>query len=307
MSCDNLVGNGTMARKMILAFAQLRDENLCRWIGSHVAFPNSMVDRITPGTTDADRAMVKDAFGIDDAWPVVCEPFRQWIIEDNFCNGRPQWESVGAQMTRDVHPYEIMKIRLLNASHSAMGYLGYLAGFANIHEIMLDNDFERYIRGMMDLEVTPLLAPVPGVDLTDYKTTLVERFSNPIIKDQALRICSNGSGKMPKFILPSIRDCIARGISFSRLALCVASWIRFLQGTDEKGRPIPLEDPMAQRLRNAAITGRENPANVLALTDLFGDLGQSKPFVEEVSRHLKSHYSLGARRTLRNCLTLSDM
>ncbi len=306
MSCDNLVGNGAVARKMILALAALRDEKLAEWIGANVAFPNSMVDRITPGTTDADRAMVREAFGIDDAWPVVCEPFRQWIIEDNFCNGRPAWERVGAQLTGDVHPYETMKIRLLNASHSALGYLGYLAGFEYIHEIMVDRDFDTYVRGMMDLEVTPLLPPVPGVDLADYKKTLVDRFSNPTIKDQALRICSNGSGKMPKFILPSVRDCLERGIGFSRLALCVASWIRFLQGTDEKGKPIPLEDPMADRLRKAAMAGRENPAGgglvvVAGMRDLFGELGESRVFVDEVSGHLERLYLMGARETLRRC------
>lgn len=302
MSCDNLVSNGAVARKTIPAFAELRDKSLSQWIRDSVAFPSSMVDRITPGTTQADRAMVQESFGIDDAWPVVCEPFRQWIIEDHFCNGRPQWESVGAQMTADVHPYEIMKIRLLNASHSAMGYLGYLAGYQYIYEIMIDPAFDKYIRGMMDFEVTPILPAVPGIDLTEYKKTLVERFSNPNIKDQATRICSDGSGKMPKFILPSIRDCIARGSPFSRLALCVAAWIRFLQGTDEKGQPIPLEDPMGERLRQAAIAGREDPASVLALTDLFGDLGHSKRFVEEVSKHLRSLYGVGARETLRRCI-----
>lgn len=300
LSCDNLVSNGATARKMILAFASLRDKGLAKQIAEQVSFPNCMVDRITPVTTDEDRAMVAREFGVKDDWPVVCEPFRQWIIEDNFSSGRPAWETVGAQMTSDVHPYEMMKIRLLNASHSAMGYLGYLAGLKFIYEIMTDADFDRYIRGLMDEEVTPLLKPVPGIDLEQYKRTLVERFSNSTIKDQATRICSDGSGKMPKFILPSIREQLKRGGPIRRLTLCVASWFRFLEGTDEKGQAIPLEDPMGKRLRDAARAGREDPRPLLALTDIFGDLGQSQMFVAELSKALASLYRHSARRTLKD-------
>ena len=197
-----------------------------------------MVDRITPQTTDADRAMVRGEFGIEDAWPVVCEPFRQWIIEDRFSAWPPAGGSrSGRSLSRDVHPYEMMKLRLLNASHSAMGYLGFLAGFQYIHEIMADELFREYIRRLMDEEVTPLLAPVPGIDLAEYKATLLTRFANPAIKDQITRICLDGSSKVPKFLLPSLHEALATGRPTRLLTLALAGWLRYLRGEDEQGRP----------------------------------------------------------------------
>ena len=169
MSCDNVQGNGDVTKRLLLAFAQRRDPALRDWIADQGAFPNSMVDRITPATTDEDRMMIRETYGIDDAWPVVTEPFRQWVIEDAFCDGRPAWERVGAQMTSDVHPYEMMKIRLLNASHSAMGYLGLLAGFGHIHEVMADGLFQRFVIDFMDEEVTPILEMFRGSILTPIR------------------------------------------------------------------------------------------------------------------------------------------
>jgi mannitol 2-dehydrogenase len=171
LSCDNLQGNGTVARTAFVSFARLRDDALAAWIEANVAFPNGMVDRITPQTTDADRAMLADTFGVADAWPVMTEPFRQWVIEDQFANGRPPFEEVGVQIVPDVHPYETMKLRLLNASHQAMAYLGYLAGYRYAHEVMNDPDFTSFITHLMDHDVTPLLPAVPGIDLADYKRT----------------------------------------------------------------------------------------------------------------------------------------
>jgi mannitol 2-dehydrogenase len=298
LSCDNLQANGDVARKSLLAFAEIRDPELARWIDENVTFPNSMVDRITPQTTDEHRALVREKFGVDDAWPVVCEPFRQWVIEDKFVSGRPPFDLAGAQFVPDVHPYEVMKLRLLNASHSAMGYLGYLAGHRYINDVIDDPAFRTYIRRMMDDEVTPLLPPVPGVDLAEYKKTLVHRFSNPAIRDQVLRICLDGSAKMPKFILPSISEQLARGGTYRRLALCVAAWVRFLGGKDEEGREIPIQDPQGARLHEAALAGGSDPRPILALRDIFGGLGDSRPFVAVVSALLKSLYEKGARATL---------
>ncbi len=299
LSCDNVQGNGDVTRKVMLRFAELRDPSLKDWLSEHGAFPNCMVDRITPATTDADRALVRDDFGIEDAWPVVTEPFRQWVIEDRFCNGRPDFEKVGVQMTPDVHPYETMKIRLLNASHSAMGYLGYLAGYSYIYEIMADSQFQKYILDLMNEEVTPILEPVPGVDLTAYKETLIERFANPTIKDQATRICLDGSAKLPKFILPTIREQLARGGSVRRLSLAVASWCRFLAGTDEQGKPIEIKDPMADELHQAAKAAGKDPQPFLGLREIFGDdLPNSAEFVEQVGEALRSLYDEGARATL---------
>ena len=282
LSCDNVPENGDMARTTLLAYAALRDPVLHDWIAAHVAFPNSMVDRITPQTTQADREMVRDEFGIDDAWPVVCEPFRQWIIEDHFSNGRPPLQQVGVQFTSDVRPYEMMKLRLLNGSHSAMGYLGFLAGFPFIHEIMADDVFRAYVKRLMDQEVTPLLAPVPGVDLAEYKATLLTRFANPAIKDQTTRICLDGSSKVPKFLLPSLREALGRGPS-SLLTLAVAGWFRYLRGEDEEGRSYVIDDPRADELRRLARLGRADPRPLLGLTDLFGDLGQSAALVRRLT------------------------
>ena len=302
LSCDNVPQNGDMARKTLLAFAALRDPALRDWIAAHAAFPNSMVDRITPQTTDADRAMVQAEFGIDDAWPVVCEPFRQWIIEDVFSDGRPPLERVGVQFTHDVHPYELMKLRLLNASHSAMGYLGFLAGYQYIHEVMADDLFIGYIRRLMDREVTPLLAPVPGVDLTDYKATLLTRFANPTIKDQVTRICLDGSSKVPKFLLPSLHEALASGRGSALLTLALAGWFRYLRGEDEQGRPYTIDDPRADELQSLARQGGADPRPLLGLTDLFGDLGQSPALVAELTRFGEQLDADGARATLAGAL-----
>ncbi|HEY9665036.1 MAG TPA: mannitol dehydrogenase family protein, partial [Allocoleopsis sp.] len=198
LSCDNIQGNGNVVRKMLTTFAELRDPDLGQWIREHVAFPNCMVDRITPATTPADIEMVKEQFGIDDAFPVVAEPFLQWVVEDKFCAGRPDLESVGVQFTEDVHPYEMMKIRLLNASHLLIGYIGTLTGYSYAHETMADPLICRAVERLME-EVTPTLHPVPGVDLDQYKKTLIERFANPKIRDQLPRLCLNGSAKVPKW------------------------------------------------------------------------------------------------------------
>ncbi len=299
LSCDNVQGNGDVTRKVMLRFAELRDPSLKDWLSEHGAFPNCMVDRITPATTDADRILVRKEFGIEDAWPVVTEPFLQWVVQDRFCNGRPELEKIGVQMTADVHPYETMKLRLLNAGHSAMGYLGYLAGYTYIYEIIADPRFEKYILDLMNEEVTPILKPVPGVDLDQYKKTLIERFANPTVKDQATRICLDGSAKVPKFILPSIREQLARGGSVRRLSLAVASWCRFLAGTDEQGRPIEIQDPMAHELHRQAKAAGKDPRPFLGMREIFGDdLPQSPVFVEQVGDALQSLYDVGSRATL---------
>jgi mannitol 2-dehydrogenase len=298
LSCDNLQGNGHVTRRTLLAFCRRRDPQLAEWVEKNVSFPNCMVDRITPATTDAERQFVADAYGLQDACPVVAEPFRQWVIEDEFSAGRPPLEKVGVQFTGDVAPYEKMKIRLLNATHSAMGYLGYLSGYRYIYEIARAPEFQPYLQELMDVEVTPLVGTVPGVDLSAYKRSLMERFANETIKDQALRICMDGSGKMPKFILPSIQEQLAAGGPIRRLTLCVASWIRFLNGIDEQGQEIPIVDPQAQRLKAAATAGKKDPAAMLALTDIFADLGKNEHFVAELRLLLTMLYDQGARATL---------
>jgi mannitol 2-dehydrogenase len=196
-SCDNIQHNGDMTRKMLLAFAHKQDADLARWIESEVCFPNAMVDRITPVTTPEDIAYLRSAMGLADQWPVTCEPFTQWVIEDDFSIGRPAWEKVGAQFVPDVTPYEKMKIRLLNAGHSVLGMLGSIHGHKTIDGCMADPLFATYVRRFMDVEATPVLDPVAGVELEAYKDSLIERFGNPNIKDSVARICLESSAKLP--------------------------------------------------------------------------------------------------------------
>lgn len=300
LSCDNLQGNGNITRKMVTAFANLRDPDLAEWISENVTFPNSMVDRITPATTERDRQMVIDQFGIEDAFPVVTEPFIQWVIEDKFCAGRPEWETVGVQFTDDVHPYEMIKIRLLNASHLLIGYLGELAGYRYVHEVMADPLFQQAVTNLMD-EATPTLQPVPDMDLTDYKQTLIDRFSNPKIQDQLPRLCLNGAAKMPKFVLGSVRDRLAQNGSVNYLGLVVASWFRYLQGKTDRGETIEIDDPMAEILTDRA--GSSDPTDLLNLTEIFGtDLPQSEVFVDAIAAHLQSLSDRGAKATLSDLL-----
>jgi len=303
MSCDNLQGNGDIARKMFLAFAERRDPQLARWIAEKGAFPNGMVDRITPATTDAHRALVRDSFGIIDGWPVVTEPFKQWVIEDHFPLGRPAWERVGAQMVSDVHPYEMMKIRLLNASHQALCYIGMLLGYSYADETMADADIRALVEHMMNDEVTPLLPPVPGIDLAQYKRTVIERFANPTLRDQLARIGTEGSARIPKFVLPSILERLSRGGPMRALTFTVAAWFRYLTGTDERGKALPINDPMSEELVRRARAGGESPKELLGIEKIFGSVLPAAPaFTKYLTEALKSLHKDGARQALAKCL-----
>jgi mannitol 2-dehydrogenase len=299
MSCDNIQSNGEVARKMLTAFAELRDPGLRNWLSETSIFPNSMVDRITPATTDEHRALVAEKFGIADGWPVMTESFKQWVIEDRFEHGRPAWERVGAQMTTDVLPYEKMKLRLLNASHQALCYIGMLLGYQLVHETMGDGDIRKLVEKMMDDEVTPVLSAVPGVDLKEYKKTLIDRFANPAIRDQLSRIGIYGSSGIPKFVLPSVDDQLHRGGPVKLLSFTVASWFRYLTGLDESGREMPMLDPMAQTLRERAKAAQGEARPLLAMREVFSErLQNSSVFAKQVSDTLQSFYKQGARATL---------
>jgi mannitol 2-dehydrogenase len=304
MSCDNLQGNGDIIKRMLLAFAELRDPKLHNWLLANCAFPNCMVDRITPATTDEHRALVRDEFGIDDGWPVMTEPFKQWVIEDHFPLGRPAWQEVGAQMTSDVLPYEKMKLRLLNASHQAMCYIGMLLGYQLAHEAMADPQIRKLVEQMMEIEVTELLPPVPGVDLSDYKKTLVERFSNPAIRDQLSRLGTEGSARIPKFVLPSISEQLEKGGPIRILTFVVASWFRYLTGKDDEGRDLPIIDPMSKKLCEAARSGGKDPENLLSIHEVFSkSLAGSPRFRAELGEALTSFYENGAPATLARVLS----
>lgn len=304
MSCDNLQGNGHVVKRVLLEFAGLRDRNLQEWIADNAAFPNCMVDRITPATTANDIAFLRDGFGVEDAWPVVTEPFIQWVVEDNFCNGRPQWERVGGEIVSDVAPYEIMKMRLLNGSHLAMAYLGALAGYPLVHEIMQDPVFKVFIEQFME-EVTPVVPKIPGVSVSEYKQTLIQRFSNPTINDQVTRICSEGSAKMPKWVFPSIVELLRAGGSIDLLSLVVAAWIYYLkQGIDDRGRKLDIVDARAAELTSVAKQIGTDPMPMLAITSIFGELLPANAlFVEKIKKGLEALSGHGAAATIRQYLS----
>ena len=298
MSCDNIPGNGHVAGRMLTAFARLRDPSLADWVATNVHFPNSMVDRITPVTTDQDRAELAERFAIEDAWPVVCEPFTQWVIEDNFGLGRPPMEDADVQLVSDVEPYELMKLRLLNASHQALCYLGYLSGYRYAHEVCADPVFVAFLRGYMDQEGTPTLAPVPGVDLELYKATLIERFSNPEIRDALARLCAESSDRIPTWLLPVIRAQLATGGSIAYATLVVASWARYAEGVDEQGKPITLVDRLSDRLTKVAGAQGMDGTGFISQRNLFGDLVDDPRFAETYTSALRSLHKHGARATV---------
>lgn len=299
MSCDNLPDNGQVARSALLAFAQLRDAGLSEWIDSNVSFPSSMVDRITPGTTEFHRQWLKKTYGIEDGWPVVCEPFTQWVLEDDFCNGRPEWEKVGVQFTRDVAPYERMKIRLLNASHSAMAYLAYLAGYRYTHEVMGDDRLVNFIRAFMDEDVTPVLGEIAGIDVEAYKQTLIERFSNPQMGDQLSRLCMDGSSKIPKFLLPTVHALLREGRSLERVAMIIAGWALYLRGRDEAGQRHDIHDPMAGRLQQAVGDRESLTLAFLGVEDVFGkELVNSAVFLQAFEQALEQLEASGVMAAL---------
>jgi len=298
MSCDNLQGNGQLAKRAFAAFARLRDPELGDWVEREVCFPNSMVDRITPVTTDADRAEIRDRFGIDDRWPVVCEPYTQWVLQDTFTAGRPSYEEAGVQVVDDVEPYELMKLRLLNASHQAMCYFGYLCGYRLVHEAAQDPLFQAFLLGYMDEEATPTLPPVPGVDLDGYKHMLIERFSNPQVRDTIARLCAESSDRIPKWLLPVIRQQLLTGGEIGRSAAVVASWARYAEGVDEQGEPIEIVDRLRDSLTKFARSQRDDPDAFIANRSIFGDLADDERFRTAYRSALASLHAHGARATL---------
>ena len=298
VSCDNVPANGDVTRAAVVGHAQLLDEVLARWIADCAAFPSSMVDRITPSTSPAERAAIAARFGVDDRWPVVTEPFSQWFVQDSFSAGRPPLDEVGVRFVPDVAPYALMKTRLLNASHSALGHLGVLAGFARIDELMADELFTRYVTRLMADEVAPLLPQPAGVDLADYQRVLLRRFANPAIADTLERLCRRGSTKVPGNLLPSLRGALAAGRPAALLTLAVAGWVRHLQGTDLTGRPVPLQDARADELGALARLGGTDPRPLLAERSVFGDLGDDPAFVAALAEDLRQLEELGVRATL---------
>lgn len=305
LSCDNIQGNGNLAARVFSAFAGLRDPELGEWVRASVNFPNSMVDRITPVTTDEDRAEISRRVDVQDDWPVVCEPFSQWVLEDQFSAGRPPLEDVGVQLVADVEPYELMKLRLLNASHQALCYFGYLAGYRLVHEVCRDPLFAQFLLDYMNVEATPTLLPVPGIDLNVYKAQLLERFSNPSIRDTVARLCADSSDRIPKWLLPVIRANLGTGGEIDRATAVVASWARYANGIDEQGVSIEVVDRLKDSLMAAAQRQPESPLAFIKNRNLFGDLINDERFVAAYRYALDSLYDQGARVTLERLVSLN--
>lgn len=283
MCCDNVPHNGQVTRDAVVGLARLGDAALAGWIEANVAFPNSMVDRITPATGPRERAMAA-AFGMDDAAPVTCEPFRQWVMEDNFPAGRPALERVGVTFTPHVDRFETMKIRILNGGHAIIAYPGGLRGIDYVHDAMADPQIRAFLDAVLTREVLPVVPEVPGQDLGDYKALIVERFSNPEVADTIRRLCLDGSNRQPKFIVTSIRDQRARGALPEGLVLLSALWCRYCEGTDEAGNVIAPNDPNWDRLTLRAREARSDPAAWLAMTEVYGDLGQDQDLAAAFAR-----------------------
>lgn len=308
MSCDNIMANGDASRTATLGLAAAGGPALVRWIESAVAFPNSMVDRITPATTDADRSWLAERVGLVDRCPVVTEPFRQWVLQDAFAGARLPVEGPDVIVTTDVEPYEQMKLRLLNAGHSCLAYLAALLEIVTVDEAMADHDLRRFVVGFLANEAKPVVPPVAGIDLDAYSATLVDRFSNPLIGDQIARLCLDGSAKFPKFLLPTIRAQLARGGPVGLSALALAGWCEYLNGVTESGAPIAhAPDPRLESGIRHARASQSDPRAFLRWTDVFGsDLAGSRRFSDVFAAAVDALRSQGTRSAIEIALHALD-
>ncbi len=298
VSCDNIENNGEVAERAVLANAENRDPELAEWVREHVQFPSSMVDRITPSTTLQMAAEVRRDFGVNDRWPVVAEPFTAWVLEDKFADGRPPLEQAGVLLVDDVAPYELMKLRLLNAGHQCLAYFAHLCGLEFVHEAASDPLFAEFLLAYFESEAIPTLPPVPGIDLHEFSRTLIERFSNPGVRDTVARLCAFSSDRIPKWLIPVICDNLASDGSVRVAAAVVASWARYAEGTDEWGRPYEVVDQLADSLIPIARSQHENPTAFIEIAAVFGDLAHQPRFVQAYNWALDSLHRKGARATL---------
>ena len=337
LSCDNLPANGDTLRGLVLAFAQQVDAELQEWIAVRCSFPNSMVDRIVPRTTDADRERIAQRLGLRDAWPVVAEPFREWVVEDHFVAGRPAWElggpNGGARFVLHAEPFERLKLRMVNGSHSALAYLGVMAGLRTVDQAVGAAPLRRFIDTLMRDEIEPTLPTLPGLDLAEYRTRLLRRFANPALQHQTRQIAMDGSQKLPQRLLGTVRDRLRGGQPITHLALAVAVWVHYLGGVDETGQAFEVQDPLAaalaqqlavadqaahqashqaappascpatrQSAADSAAHEQRRVAVFCAFAPVFGELGGDVRFVQAVARHTLSLREHGVMATLENCV-----
>lgn len=298
MSCDNIPHNGHVTMDAVAGLAALVDARLAAWVHDNVAFPNGMVDRITPATTDRERQVAKDQFGVEDNWPVFCEPFKQWVLEDNFPQGRPAFETVGVEFVKDVSPFELMKIRILNGGHAVIAYPAGLMDIHFVHEAMEEPLVRDFLTKIEKEEIVPTVPPVPGVALEDYRKLIEKRFANPKIGDTIRRLCLDGSNRQPKFIIPTIADRLKAGNGITGLALESALWCRYCFGTTDSGAEIAPNDPNWDRMQTTSRKAKNDPSAWLAMSDIYGDVGKSKTFADAFAHSLKTLWDNGARTTL---------
>jgi fructuronate reductase len=304
MSLDNLPSNGDVLRGAVLDFARRLQPALAGWIEAHCSFPNSMVDRIVPRTTDADRAQVSQALGATDAWPVMGEPFLDWAVEDEFVAGRPDWRAGGARFVPQAAPWEKLKLRMVNGTHSSIAYLGAMAGWQTVDRAIGQPALRRHIEALMREEIEPTLAPLPGLDLPAYRASLVDRFANPALAHRTHQIAMDGSQKLPQRLLGTVRDRLAAGAPIHRLALGIAAWLHYLRGRDEAGQAYALEDPLSAQLSAlsdgaaASADPLQRARHLVQLPAVFGDLAGSPALAEALAPHLQSLSARGVAATL---------
>ncbi len=297
LSCDNVQGNGAIARRVFCAFASRRDAELGAWVERHVTFPDTMVDRITPVTSDADRVENDAAIGVHDAWPVVCEPFEQWVIRDDFVNDRPEWDRVGAQFVADVHPYELMKLRLLNGTHSSIAYLGQLLGRETVAEAFADPAIRRFVEALWQDFIVTLPAGV-GLDTADYIARLAERYANTALRHRTAQIANDGSQKLPQRIVAATLERMERGLPIDRSAFVLAAWITALEA---RGTPPAFTDPLDGILAPifaAAGPEKETVAAVFEAAGLAAGSGHRDGLVDATARALAAIRRDGAAAAL---------
>jgi len=300
MSCDNLPENGHMARQAVVGFADAVSPEAGAWVAENVAFPNGMVDCITPATGERERQLVRDRFGLEDAAPVVCEPFRQWVLEDHFPAGRPALEKVGVEFVEDVAPYELMKLRILNGGHAAIAYPGALLGHYFVHDAMADPLIRAYLRKLEEEEILPTVPEIPGVSFSAYLDTVMERFSNPAVGDTIPRLCLDGSNRQPKFILPAVQERLQQGHSVTGLALEAALWCRYCLGHNEAGESHVIEDNSAALLQAWARDVYEGASDAFVMPDLFGALGTNQTFLRAFCHAVERIAADGVAETLKS-------
>ena len=303
LCCDNVIHGGEVVKQGVLGMAEVMykdDNDLVEYIEANVGFPNAMVDRIVPATTDKERFFLKEEYGYDDAWPIFCEPFTQWVLEDDFKQGRPSWElSSSVLFVDDVGPYELKKLRILNGGHASLCYPAALLGLQYVHDAMEHPVIGPFLDTLERTEIIPAVPPVPNVVLDDYWKTIQNRFENPTICDRIDRNCAQGSERQPKFIIPTATDAVKDGKKVDGLALVSAMWCRYCQGVDESGIEFPPNDTMYEELKETAMAAKDDPNKWLAMQDIYGDLGENPVFQKAFASALNSINQEGVEHAMK--------